>query len=137
MRLCIRESIFLLLPKVILKQGIYYLTFVVAGVYPIFNQINQIEIDRHAHLGDFANSDLTDSELTELAKEKADAAIAGNLSSWQLVVIKIFMCGLPLILFIIVYILIKKKYIISEEYYRNMVKTIDERKRKEVINIDK
>lgn len=110
-----------------LKEGVYYLTFLVAGLFPIFSGINEIENLRYAHLGEFSK-DLTEEELTELAKEKANELIDNNLAPYQLIIAKAFMCIIPLILFIIVYLIIRKKYFIDEKYYNKITTEINSRK---------
>lgn len=110
------------------KEGVYYLTFIVASLWPLFSKINEIENLRGAHLGIYGDSSLTEEQLTELAKEQANAVISGGLEPYQLMIVKGFMCLVPLLLFTVTYIIMKKKYFITEDYYRNMTITIEERK---------
>ncbi|MFA6667377.1 MAG: MFS transporter, partial [Bacilli bacterium] len=73
--------------------------------------------------------------LSQITKEEvisgADELISG-IAFNQLIWLKVFMCLIPLALFIISYILIKKFYFIDEKYYNNMLTEIDKKHPEEV-----
>ncbi len=73
--------------------------------------------------------------LSQITKEEvisgADELISG-IAFDQLIWLKVFMCLIPLALFIISYILIKKFYFIDEKYYNNMLTEIDKKHPEEV-----
>ncbi|MFA6755051.1 MAG: glycoside-pentoside-hexuronide (GPH):cation symporter [Bacilli bacterium] len=102
-----------------LMSGIVAVGLSVTSLYAISSRISDLEVQKG---------------LEEITKEDvisgADSLIDGI--AWdQMFWLKFFMCILPLILFIISYILIKKFYIIDEKYYENMTKVIAEKESKE------
>jgi sugar (glycoside-pentoside-hexuronide) transporter len=93
-----------------LMQGILSIGLISAGLYTISNSINNLEVQK-------ALDDSVDV-ITQ-----ADASIK-TINDNQLFIFKCFFVLIPLILFIVAYVLVKKKYFIDEKYYDNMMKEI-------------
>src|SRR5574344_2165473 len=103
-----------------LMSGIVAVGLSVTSLYAISSGISDLEVQKG---------------LEEITKEEvisgADSLIDGI--AWdQMFWLKFFMCILPLVLFIISYILIKEFYIIDEKYYENMLTEIDKKHPEEV-----
>jgi len=101
-----------------IQQGVVAIGLTATGLYALSSKISELEVDKG--LGNITPDQVIAG---------ADVQIA-NIENWQLIVLKIFMCVIPLILFIICYFLIKKKYFIDEKFYNNMCKEIEARKEK-------
>ena len=91
-------------------------TLVVCGLYSITQEIGKIE---------------TDIASNAISKESGTAIIEGLLeqaSAGQMLGLSSAMTLIPVLLFIVEFIIIKKKYIINEEFYDKMIHEIAERK---------
>jgi len=95
-------------------QGILSVGLISAGLYTISNSINDLEVQK-------ALDDSVD------VVTNADASIR-TITDNQLFIFKCFFVLIPLILFIVAYVLVKKKYFIDEKYYEMMIKEINEKK---------
>ena len=100
-----------------LQQGVLTLFLIITGLYSITEQFSKLEADK-------ASGELTD--ITNQAN-----ALFESANTWQIFGFTIGMCLIPVVLFIIQHILIKKKYIIDEKFYDQMIKEISERKQGE------
>jgi len=96
------------------QQGILTLVLVSTGLYNITTGLSDLEAQKAAG----TVSDITDS---------ANALLA-EASPVQILGLTIGMCIVPVILFILEYILVKKKYIIDEKFYDKMILEIEQRK---------
>jgi Na+/melibiose symporter-like transporter len=94
-------------------QGVLSLSLLSAGLYIVSNKINDLEVSK-----------VLDNTID--VSGEANKAIA-TISENQLFIFKCFFVLIPLILFTVAYILIKKKYFIDEKYYDNMLKEIHEK----------
>ena len=97
-----------------------WVTFVglsLTSLYAISSGISDYEIKKG--LGEITSGEV---------KIAADKLIAG-INFDQIIWLKFFMCILPLLLFIISYVLIRKFYIIDENYYKKMVNEINNRQK--------
>jgi melibiose permease/lactose/raffinose/galactose permease len=130
-----------------LQTGILYLGLLLGGLYAISNKINNIELERGNAMGAFAVNQIVDAtfassnniaigttvgnlgndQLTAYAQWLAEQAISG-IEPRQFIVMKLFMTVIPMILVIVAFILIKKKYFIDEKVYNQMVLEIDARR---------
>jgi len=102
-----------------LQQAVIAIGLSTTGLYAVSGAIGDLEVKKG--LGSITESDVING---------ADGVIEG-ITNAQLIWLKVFMCALPLILFAVSYVLIKKKYFIDEKYYQNMIKVIEEKKSKE------
>ena len=87
-------------------------TLVVCGLYSITQEIGKIETEIAGNI---------------ISKENGTAIIEGLLgqaTTGQMLGLSASMTLIPVILFIVEYIIIKKKYIITEEFYEKIVKEI-------------
>lgn len=96
------------------QQLILTIVLLSSGLYSITQGLSQLESDKAS--GTVTN--ITDS-ANQLLAEATPVQIMG---------LTIGMCIVPVILFICEYILIKKKYIIDEKMYDQMIKDIEARK---------
>lgn len=99
-----------------LMNGVTFVGLFATSLYGISKGISDYEIKKG--LGEVTSDQV---------KLEADRLIAG-INFDQIIWLKFFMCIIPLILFIISYILIKKYYVIDETYYKNMCLEIQKRK---------
>ena len=90
-------------------------TIVICGLYSISEQIGQIEANRS--LGIITESECA-SQISLLLTQVNPSQIFG---------LTLVMSIVPIILYVIAFILIKKKYIIDENLYDKMIKEIEER----------
>jgi Na+/melibiose symporter-like transporter len=91
-------------------------TLVVCGLYSITSEVGKIE---------------TSIASNEISKEAGTAIIEGLLSqasTGQMLGLSAAMTLVPVLLFIVEYFIIKKKYIITEEFYDQMISEIAMRK---------
>ena len=100
-----------------LQQGVLTLFLIITGLYSITEQFSKLEADKAAG---------TVSDITNQAN-----ALFASADTWQIFGFTIGMCLIPVALFILQHILIKKKYIIDEKFYDQMIKEISERKQSE------
>lgn len=93
-----------------LQQGVVTLVLIVSGIYTYSQQVAQLEIDKALNLiGD----------ITQSAN-----AILANATSEMLLILRIGMVVIPLISVSIAYLVIKNKYIITEEMHDEMVESL-------------
>ena len=98
-----------------LQQGVLTLFLLISGLFSITKQFEEL-----------LNSKVTDT--------KPFNDLLSTVTSDQIFIYSIGMCFIPVILFIIQYILIKNKYIIDEDFYEKMILEIDERKQNKIEN---
>ena len=98
-----------------LQQGILTVVLLASGLFSITEELSDLEADKAAGI-------LTD--ITQLANEKL-----ASINPYQMLVLTAGMCLIPVILYLVEYILIKKKYIIDEELYEQILVDLDERKK--------
>ncbi len=122
-----------------IQAGVVALTLLVTGLYGVSSNINDIEVQRGNGFEQFASNavieqgfidanNLTVTKVGELSSEQvtlyaqylADKSVA-NINWGQLFGLKIAMTMIPLALFIVSYILIRKKYFLNEKRYQQMV----------------
>ena len=97
-------------------------TILVSGSLLIFGLINIT--DKIGALEEAKNyGKITEQELTEQAN-----ALLQTAKNWQMFGLSAAMTLIPIIMFVISYILIKKKYIIDEDFYEKITKEIAQRK---------
>ncbi len=99
-----------------LNQGIVSLILIVSGIYSISQNISELEVE-------VGNGTLTSNE----ALMQADGFIA-EVSTQQTFILRMGMVFVPLVMMYTAYLIIKKKYIIDEAMYENMVEEIAKRK---------
>ena len=104
-----------------LQQGILTLVLVISGLFSLTNQLSDLEAAKAA--GEIA-------DITEQAN-----AILSTVTPWQMLGLTAGMCVIPVLLYILQYILIKKKYIIDEEMYEKMLLEIDQRKNPQPVEV--
>ena len=105
-----------------IMNGVTYIGLFATSLYGISKGIGDYEIEKG--LGE-----VTEQEVIE----NADKLIEGiNFS--QIIWLKFFMCIIPLVLFIVSYLLIKKYYIIDEKHYKNMCEEIEQKKLSDINN---
>lgn len=100
-----------------LQSLIVTVTLMATGLIDLSNGIAEIE---KQGLGTEATQELANALINEFSQN--------GYYEWQLVGLRFAMTIVPVILFIICYIILKKKYIIDEEMYEKMLKEINERK---------
>lgn len=130
-----------------LQAGVVAMTLSMSLLYNTSNSISDIELNKGLSIGQFAtdatvSSDfltkygitgvttvggLDSSQLTLYAQWLVDTNVITGIESWQLIVLKAMMTLLPLILFVVAYLLIKFLYFIDEKKYKQMVLEIEER----------
>lgn len=98
-----------------LQQGVLTVVLLATGLYAITDKLADLEAQKASG----ALQDIT---------AQANELLAGT-SGWQIFGLTIGMCLIPIVLFILEYILLKKKYIIDEEMYEKMIKEIESRKK--------
>ncbi len=108
-----------------LQQGIVFLFLFAAGILGISNSIGELE--RQRAIGNISETDVQTGANTLIENFQNSAG-----GPWGLTILKIGIVVIPLILFTISYILIKRKYIIDEALYQRMVADI-EAKRKTIV----
>ncbi|MEG0529514.1 MAG: MFS transporter, partial [Bacilli bacterium] len=108
-----------------MQAGVVAATLAITGLYAISSGISDIELNRGLGLAEFAG--LTEAEKTILAQELAQKEI-DVINFTQIIALKATMCLLPLVLFIISFVLIKMFYKIDEPTYQSMCKEIEMRK---------
>ena len=92
------------------------LTLVVCGLYSITSDIGTVEAN-------IANKTVSEAEGRVLIE-----ALLSKATTGQMLGLSGAMTLVPVLLFIVEYFIIKKKYIITEEFYDQMVREIEERK---------
>lgn len=97
-----------------IKQLILYVFLLASSLFVVSNQIANLEREYQGQ------SDYIIQEADKITG-------AGNIELWQRVVFHIGFTIIPLILFLIVYLLIKFKYNITEKDHEMMLKEIEER----------
>lgn len=102
-----------------LQQGIVYVFLLAGGVLGISNQI--AEFERLKALGDMSEAEVLSSANTIIADFQSSV-----FGPWGLTILKVGIVVIPLILFTIAYILIRRKYTIDEVKYQRMLKDISE-----------
>ena len=98
------------------KRSFDWGCYFVCGLYSITQEIGKIETEIAGNI---------------ISKENGTAIIEGLLgqaTTGQMLGLSASMTLIPVILFIVEYIIIKKKYIITEEFYEKIVKEIAMRK---------
>ena len=95
-------------------------SLLIFGLINITNEIGKLEEDKNYGI-------ITEDELNAGAN-----ALLATAEKWQLFGLSAAMTLIPIIMFVVSYILIKKKYIIDEDLYDLMIKEIEERKRKSI-----
>lgn len=109
-----------------LQAGVVAATLAVTGLYAISSGISDVELNRGLGIGAFEG--MTDQgEMTSLAQKLAQEQI-DQVTYVQIIGLKSAMCLLPLLLFVISFVLIKTFYKIDEKTYRNMCDEIEKRK---------
>ena len=136
-----------------IQYGIVALALIVCGLYTITENVGDVEVilgmiteneistyqQIEAYLLDaghellnfkeYINSSLSLAELQDGLKSYASSLFeASSASMWGLTAV---MCIVPMIMFIIALIVIRRKYIIDEEMYDKILKDINERKKSE------
>lgn len=90
-------------------------TIVVCGLYSISEQIGQFEANKSMGL------------ITEMECANSISDLLSQVSHNQILGLTIAMTLIPIILYVLAFVLIKKKYIIDENMYEKMIKEISER----------
>lgn len=90
------------------QQGILTLILIISGLYGISQEIASLEVQKSLGL-------IEETNLIEQAN-----SILSSASSNQILILTLGMCMIPLILYIINYLLFVRKYIIDEEMYEKM-----------------
>lgn len=103
-----------------IEQGVLYLFLAIASLSGVITQISNLQ-----------NQNILGEITIEEVNNQSDALVS-SVEPWQVLVFKLGVAILPLILFIVAFILIKKFYIIDEELYNKMTREIEERKQKEI-----
>lgn len=104
------------------QQGVLYLFLAIASLSGII-----------ASISDLQNQNILGIQDIKDVNIQCDALVS-DIAPWQTIVFKLGVAILPLVLFIIAFILIKKFYVIDEKMYNNMVKEIEERKANSHVN---
>lgn len=99
-----------------LQQGVLYLFIALASLSGVITSISNYQNEQ------------TLGNISALEMNSSCDAVLSTLSSWQVAIFKIGVAILPMVLFVVSYILIKKKYKIDEKTYNDMVKEIERRK---------
>ena len=90
-------------------------TIVICGLYSISEHIGQIEANKSLGI-------ITESECASQI-----SLLLAQVNPSQIFGLTLVMSIVPIILYVIAFMLIKKKYIIDENLYDKMIKEIDER----------
>jgi melibiose permease/lactose/raffinose/galactose permease len=101
-----------------IQTGIVSVSLVICGLYEITEKIGDLEIDKN---------------IGKISQDELFATASGLLSQandGQLFGLSIAMTLIPILLFVATYFIIKKKYIIDEDFYEKITKEIAERKEK-------
>lgn len=132
-----------------IQYGIVALTLIVCGLYTITNSVGDVEVaigmlnegsttsgallylENLGHDMFKVNSFITTDVVVGLQNYANSLFVASSASMWGLT---LTMCIVPIILFVIAWIVIKKKYIIDEVMYENILKELKERKEKLTTN---
>ncbi len=99
-----------------LNQGIIALILIVSGIYSISQKISDLEIGA-------GRGDITKDQVYSSATEYISQA-----TNTQLLVLRIGMVAIPLIAFLVSYFIVKKKYVIDEKKYDELVAELASRK---------
>ena len=99
-----------------IDQGVVALILIISGIYAISQNISDLEIQ--AGTGDLSSADVI---------KKADAFIE-TASSDQRLVLRLGIVLVPIIAISTAYFILKKKYIIDEAKYDELIKKLEERK---------
>ncbi len=105
------------------QQGVLYIFLAIASLSGVITSISSWQ--NKNILGEITDMNVINSNC--------DAIVAG-IDPWQVIVFKLGVAILPLILFVVAFVLIKKFYIIDEKLYNQMVNEINERKANEASN---
>jgi melibiose permease/lactose/raffinose/galactose permease len=127
------------------QYGVVALTLIICGLYTITNQVGDVEVaigmfnegetmvNCLAYLQELGH-DMTKiagymlnagSEVAGLKEYASSLFVTSSGAIWGLTAI---MCVLPIIMFVVAWYVIKKKYIIDEEMYEKILLEIKERK---------
>lgn len=104
-----------------IKVQVVTLGFLLSGIFDATQKIAELEVNNSSGL-------LTKAEVIRQAN-----VIIGQSDLQQLLLMRMFMCGVPMIAYIIAYIIIKRKYKIDEETYEYYVNEIEKRSKEGVI----
>ena len=99
-----------------IQAGIVSVSLVACGLYAITEEIGKLDVQKNQGL-------ITESQLVTDANNLLSSA-----NDLQIFGLSAAMTIIPIILFVITYFIIKKKYIIDETLYETMIKEIEERK---------
>ena len=102
-----------------IQQLIVTATLLITGLYNLSNQIAEIE-----------KQGLSQEVTTNLANQAIQNASLNDMFVWQKFGLRFSMTIIPVILFAIAFIIIKKKYIIDEVMYEDILRQLKERKEK-------
>jgi melibiose permease/lactose/raffinose/galactose permease len=101
------------------QYGVVAVTLVLCGMYSITQEIGTIEQNISTGL---INKEVAVEVITHMLN---------TVTSSQMLGLTFAMTIIPIILFVVAYIIIKKKYIIDEAMYDKMIKEIESRKSEE------
>jgi melibiose permease/lactose/raffinose/galactose permease len=104
-----------------LQQGIVYVFLLAGGVLGISNQI--AEYERLKALGAMTSTEVLDAANTLISDFQNSP-----FGPWGLTILKVGIVVIPLVLFTLSYIMIRKKYTIDEKKYALMLQDIAEGK---------
>ena len=99
-----------------IQTGIVSVSLVICGLYEITEKIGDLEIDKN--IGKISQDDLF-TTATKLLNQANDTQLFG---------LSVAMTIIPILLFVATYFIIKKKYIIDEDFYEKITKEIADRK---------
>ena len=102
-----------------IQQGLLYLFLTISSLYVIQQQIASVE--REFNVGGGAEV------LGETFVFDAVAPAINRIEHWQLIVFHVGFTIVPMLMFLISFLLIKFKYKINEENHASMIKAIDAR----------
>lgn len=97
-----------------IQYGVVALTLIVCGLYATTNEIGSLELQLN-------KNEITQEMFNTLVSEKMVC------NSTQMLGLTFIMTIVPVILYVACYFIIKKKYIITEEYYANILNDLDKR----------
>lgn len=98
-----------------IQAGIVSIALVVCGLYTITEKIGDLEVAKNT-------GEITQETLSTTATE-----LLSQADNTQLFGLSIAMTIIPILLFVATYFIIKKKYIIDEDFYAKITKEISER----------
>ena len=103
-----------------IDQGVVALILIVSGIYAISQNISNLEIQVGA------------GEITKSAAVSSADGFIATASAGQRFILRMGIASVPIIAIGIAFIIIKKKYVIDEKKYKELVRKIEERKNREV-----